>query len=65
MPPDLQSLCTLRSKNALFAKAAGPLYAIAVLGKEEPWHSVVSAGWSAFDAARTESDGVIADCLKR
>lgn len=48
MPPDLKSLCALRSKNPLFAKAAGPLYELAVLGKEKPWHSVVLSEWKAL-----------------
>ena len=54
----MKSLCALRSKNALFAKAAGPLYEIAVLGKEKPWHEAVLAEWHAL--APSEQNQMVA-----
>ena len=50
-PADFKGLLTLRSKNQTFSKAHGPLYPIAMWGKETPWRNAMVAGWKGLTAS--------------
>ena len=64
MPGDTLHSITFRKKHGEFANSVGPLYTIALLGKEPAWREAVREGWDRLPASSKVVMGALASKLR-